>query len=169
MAPKESSFPYHREACFPLKTLFSTFQIFRCLIYLFIYLLLPIYLKQFMNTGSIHKKKPKTLHGHGIWIISEGPNFLASCWTQSALATQCMHRRYINIISNVNGICLGFSSIDEYSQLLPSKGRISCNQFIRFPVGVAYDIVHSPRDTAWKSEHWGTDWSKIPTKRFWFM
>lgn len=96
----------------------------------------------------------KTLHSHGIWIISEGPNFLASCWTQSALTTQRMHRRYINIISNVNGICLGFSSIDEYSQLLPSKGRISCNQFIRFPVGVAYDIVHSPRDTAWKSEHW---------------
>lgn len=67
-------------------------------------------------------KKP-TLHGCGMRIRNEDPDFPTCCLIQPALAPQCMHRRFISIIPNVNGICLGFSSIDEYSQMLPLKGR----------------------------------------------
>ena len=94
---------------------------FRYPIYLSIYHCQTILSSLWMLGLYIFKKA--TLYGRGMGIRNEDPDFPNCCLIQSALAPQCMHRRYISIISNVNGICLGFSSIDEYSQLLPLKGR----------------------------------------------
>ena len=121
MVSKESSFPYHREVGFLPEILLSIvfpFYIF----HVFIYLPLQTISSSLWILGlQIFKKA--TLHGCGMRIRNEDPDFPNCCLIQSALAPQCMHRRYISIISNVNGICLGFSSIDEYSQMLLLKGR----------------------------------------------